>query len=90
MKVFKFGGASIETVERALHVAQIIEQHQDEKLVVIVSAKGKTTNALEEIVRAYFNGDINLATTLFQALEKIIMTMHKNYWAMKHQQPSKN
>jgi len=70
MKVFKFGGASIETVERALHVAQIIEQHQDEKLLVIVSAKGKTTNALEEIVRAYFNGDISLATTLFQALEK--------------------
>lgn len=70
MKVFKFGGASIETVERAQHVAQIIEQHQEGKLLVIVSAKGKTTNALEEIVRAYFNGDISLATTLFQALEK--------------------
>lgn len=69
MRVFKFGGASIETVERAKNAAGIILDNADEKLLVVISAKGKTTNALEEIAREYFNANEEKAAQLFQDLK---------------------
>lgn len=50
MKVFKFGGASVNSVEAIKNMADIVCQHIDEPLVVVVSAMGKTTNLLEKIV----------------------------------------
>jgi aspartate kinase len=44
MKVFKFGGASIESVERAKNIGELIKDYAEEKLVIVISAKGKTTN----------------------------------------------
>lgn len=55
MKVFKFGGASVKDAAGIKNVADIIRKYGDEKTLVIVSATGKTTNALEEVVSAYFN-----------------------------------
>jgi aspartate kinase len=54
MKVFKFGGASVKDAAGIKNVAEIIKKFGDEKTLVIVSATGKTTNALEEVVDAYF------------------------------------
>ena len=54
VKIFKFGGASIATPKLMKNVAEIIAKFGDERLVVVVSAMGKTTNALEEIARGYF------------------------------------
>ncbi len=68
MKVFKFGGASIESVERAKHIAQLIAEYSEEKLVVVISAKGKTTNALEKIVDAFYNKQHAEASRLFVEL----------------------
>ncbi len=55
MKVFKFGGASIENVERAKKVADIIKNNREDKMLIVISAMGKTTNALEEIVNLCFD-----------------------------------
>ncbi|HUH74187.1 MAG TPA: aspartate kinase [Chitinophagales bacterium] len=55
MKVFKFGGASVKDADGIKNVAEIIKKFGDAKTLVIVSATGKTTNALEEVVDAYFN-----------------------------------
>jgi len=55
MKVFKFGGASVKDAAGIKNVSDIIRRFGDEKTLVIVSATGKTTNALEEVVYAYFN-----------------------------------
>ena len=52
MQVFKFGGASVESAKGVQNVCQIIAQHLDKPLVVIVSAMGKTTNALEDLLTA--------------------------------------
>ena len=54
MIVFKFGGASVKNAEAVRNLASIIEQYP-ENLVVVVSAMGKTTNALEEVVFRYFH-----------------------------------
>ena len=48
MKVFKFGGASVKDADGMRNVASIIEKYNDGKLLVVVSALGKTTNALED------------------------------------------
>lgn len=52
MKVFKFGGASVKDAAGVRNVARVIEHFKEEDLVVVVSAMGKTTNALEEVVWA--------------------------------------
>ena len=65
MKVFKFGGASVNTVERIQHVKNILSLYKDEKLVVIISAMGKTTNALEKVVEAFYTGNKDKALQLF-------------------------
>jgi aspartate kinase len=57
MQVFKFGGASIKDVKAVKNIAAILANYQEEKLVVVVSAMGKTTNKLESILHAYLNGD---------------------------------
>lgn len=54
LKVFKFGGASVRDVERIQNVTRILESYKGENIVIVVSAMGKTTNALEEVTRAYF------------------------------------
>ncbi len=51
MKVFKFGGASVKDEGGIKNLASIVKQFSRQKLVVIISAMGKTTNALEEILR---------------------------------------
>ena len=50
MKVFKFGGASIKNADAIKNVASILKRYSQDELVVVVSAMGKTTNALERIV----------------------------------------
>lgn len=55
MLVFKFGGASVKNAEAVRNVARIIGKHQKEELIVVISAMGKTTNALEKVVRAIFD-----------------------------------
>lgn len=50
MKVLKFGGSSVATVEKIKGIAAYLkERTSQEKLVVVVSAMGKTTNALLDL-----------------------------------------
>lgn len=53
IRVFKFGGASVRDAEGIKNVAGILRRFKDENIVIIVSAMGKTTNALEEVVAAH-------------------------------------
>ena len=57
MKVFKFGGASVKDAEAVKNVVSILRSFQGQKLGIVISAMGKTTNALEEIVNALWNRD---------------------------------
>lgn len=55
MKVFKFGGASVKNAEAVRNVANIVKNHGRDVGVIVISAIGKTTNRLEEVVRALYN-----------------------------------
>lgn len=61
LKVFKFGGASVKDADSVRNVSKIVENHAPEKLVVIVSAMGKTTNALEKVLHAWYENDERLS-----------------------------
>jgi aspartate kinase len=67
MKVFKFGGASVKDAEGVKNAASIIKSQSDEKLVVIVSAMGKTTNALEGLLESH----LKRSKDVFQQLEAL-------------------
>ena len=53
MKVFKFGGASVKNPEGIKNLLSLVRKSNDERLIVVVSAMGKTTNALEAIIDYY-------------------------------------
>jgi aspartate kinase len=54
VRVFKFGGASVKDADAVANVARIIQMHAGSELLVVVSAMGKTTNALERLAKAYY------------------------------------
>lgn len=57
MKVFKFGGASVKDAAGVRNVANLLQTVGYENTCIIVSAIGKTTNALEDVVKRYFENE---------------------------------
>lgn len=74
MKVFKFGGASVKDANAVRNVSDILNLFSGEKITVVVSAMGKTTNKLEEIVKAYSKNE----PKIFKALVDDIYEFHMN------------
>jgi len=64
MKIFKFGGASVKDAKGVQNVLKVIETTQEKDLVVVISAMGKTTNALESVVSNYFNDKALLESSI--------------------------
>lgn len=91
MKVFKFGGASINTIERIKNVGHIIsQQNNGGAMVVVISAMGKTTNALEKVAEAFFDARREDAINLFHLVKEQHLTtakylLAKNYLPCKTQ-----
>ncbi|MDQ3844820.1 MAG: aspartate kinase [Bacteroidota bacterium] len=69
MRVFKFGGASISSADKIKNVGEIIRQHPNDELFLVISAMGKTTNALEKVVEAFFTGTKEKALQLFSEIK---------------------
>src|SRR5258706_13891145 len=78
MKGFKFGGASVNSVERIRNLAKIVKQYPDEKLLIVISAMGKTTNALEKVAEAFYQGKKEEALNLFDHVKQQHLTSAKN------------
>jgi len=55
MKIFKFGGASVKDADSVKNVLRVLSIQGFERCLIVVSAIGKTTNALERVVELYFN-----------------------------------
>ena len=70
MRVFKFGGASIQSIERIKTTGAILKNNTQQKMLLVVSAMGKTTNALEKVAESFFNGNQNEALLLFNRVKQ--------------------
>jgi aspartate kinase len=77
MKVFKFGGASVSSTERTQQVGHILKSYQGEQLLIVISAIGKTTNALEKVVEAFYGNKKEEALQLFEAIKQNHLTTAK-------------
>lgn len=75
MRVYKFGGASVKDANGVRNLKEIVAQSSDD-LLVVVSAMGKTTNALERVVAALAKGDEQTAETEWlSVLDQHVYTM---------------
>jgi aspartate kinase len=70
MKVFKFGGASLESVERIQQVAAIVQSFPDQPLLIVISAMGKTTNELEKVAQNFYLRKREIAAQLLNNVEQ--------------------
>ncbi|MBP8726449.1 MAG: aspartate kinase [Saprospiraceae bacterium] len=77
MRIFKFGGASVKDAAGFRNVTSIIQRFLDDKpLAIVVSATGKTTNKLEEVVAAK-NHSVAEALALLDAIRQHHLTIVK-------------
>ena len=86
MKVFKFGGASVNNMERIRNLGEIMQRFPNEKLLIVVSAMGKTTNALEKVVQSFYQGKKEEALLLFERVKQQHLTTAK-YLLVTHYLP---
>jgi aspartate kinase len=77
VNIFKFGGASVNSVERIKNIASILQQYPNQNLVIIISAMGKTTNALEKVVDAFYTTNQSQALELFTTVKQQHLTTAK-------------
>ena len=64
MQIFKFGGASVKDAEGVKNLVKVLKSVGYENTLVIVSAMGKTTNALEKVIDNYFNNKKELQSSI--------------------------
>ena len=73
MHVYKFGGASIKDANNIKNVTKIIQLHQSEIGWIVISALGKTTNVLEQIINEYVNKNEHFKITIADLIESHLL-----------------
>lgn len=74
MQVFKFGGATIKDAKAIERIGMILKRYH-EPLVIVISAMGKTTNALERVVAGYMNGNVQDASNALGTVREYHMNI---------------
>jgi aspartate kinase len=69
MRVFKFGGASVKDADGVKNVVNVLNQMGHKDTLVVISAMGKTTNAMEKVVEAYFKDKDAVAGMLQEVMD---------------------
>ena len=64
MKVFKFGGASVKDAQGIENVFNVLQKVGHENVLLVISAMGKTTNALEVVVKNYMDKSAELQSSI--------------------------
>lgn len=64
MRIFKFGGASVKDADGIKNVYNVLQQVGFEDVLLVVSAMGKTTNALEVVIKNYFEKSSELQSSV--------------------------
>ncbi len=68
MRIFKFGGASIKDANAVKNVVKVLQEVGHDNTLVVVSAMGKMTNAMEAVINAYFDDK----TALSSAVQEVV------------------
>lgn len=90
MKVFKFGGASVKDADGIKNLAEILTKYKEDNPLVVISAMGKTTNALEEVARVFYinqdaSGKLNYVKQFHDhILTELFDSCHPIYYAVSN------
>ena len=81
-KIYKFGGASVKDADAVRNLTNIVKQHKDEDILLVVSAMGKTTNMLEKVLADFrqHNGELGFGalSEVMEYHERIILDLFDN------------
>lgn len=69
MRVYKFGGASVKDAEGVKNLAKVLNTTGYDNTLVVVSAMGKTTNAIELVIKNYFENKAELQSALHEVIK---------------------
>ena len=69
MRVYKFGGASVKDADAVRNVVKVLKEVGYENTLLVVSAMGKTTNAMEDIINAYFNDKKDIPSKISEMVD---------------------
>jgi len=64
MQILKFGGASVRDADGVRNLKKVLQHVGTEKTLIVISAMGKTTNALEKVIEHYFNSKHELQSSI--------------------------
>jgi len=84
MRIFKFGGASVKDASAVRNVSKILSLFPQDQLIVVVSAMGKSTNKLEEIVSALIERDERRYNELVDELHQFHLQIVSELFTEKH------
>ncbi len=69
MRIFKFGGASVKDADGIHNMYRVLEQTGHKSTLIVVSAMGKTTNALEKLIEVYFEDSQKIESQLNEVID---------------------
>ena len=81
MRIFKFGGTSVKDANGVQNLVKVLKEVGHENTLLIVSAMGKTTNAMEKIVNSYFDDKNGLSAAVQEVIayhNLILLELFKN------------
>ena len=81
MRVFKFGGASVKDAESVKNVVNVLREVEYDDTLLVVSAMGKMTNAMETVIDSYFDDKKALASALQEVIKyhnEILLELFEN------------
>lgn len=83
MKIYKFGGASVKDAEGVKNVLKVLQHQGFKNTLIVISAMGKTTNALEQVINSYFYKKPNLQENI-DFVRNYHFNIIKNLFPEKH------
>ena len=81
MKIFKFGGASVKDANGVKNLVSVLQEVGYENTLIVVSAMGKTTNAIEDVINKYFEKSNELQASIQEVVKyhnEILMELFPN------------
>lgn len=81
MQVYKFGGASVKDAEGVKNLVKVLKTTGYDNTLVVVSAMGKTTNAMELVIKNYFENKAELQSAIHEVIKyhnEILLDLFEN------------
>ncbi len=69
MRVFKFGGASVKDADGIRNVVKVLQEVGHKDTLVVISAMGKMTNAMEKVVASYFEDKKTITSSIQEVID---------------------